>query len=256
MTIPEGDWELLHREMDGENGPEASARLRERLALEPELDACYRALLGVGRALSEVRLVDPPGEIVGDVMRRVRPGRRRLVPGRRWLAGLLAGHPALALASSLAVGVLAGVLAAGGGRMGRVEEASVSGTALSSARLQALPVIDEAHIEGFGMRASAAAHRKGDVVVAEIELESEHPVDLTIGVSGRDLRPSGFESADGPTAGEVLLDAAGLRARGLSSGRYLLVLRAVGSNPGSLQLRLESPQGGLEGRLRSGPSSR
>jgi hypothetical protein len=255
MTIVQSDWELLHREIDGENAPEVSARLHERLAREPELDACYQALLGVGRTLSEVGLVEPPVGILGDVMRRVRPGLPTAAPRAGGIAGWVARQPGLALAASLAVGVLAGVLVSGGGGAGRVQDVSVSGTALTSARLQTLPVIDEAHLEGSGMRASVVAHRKGDVVVAELEIESGSPVDLTVGVSGGSLRPSGFESADGRAVGPVVLDATGVHARRLPSGRYLLVLQAIGASSSELHIRVESPQGILDGHLRSGGSS-
>jgi anti-sigma factor RsiW len=254
MSISEGDWELLHREIDGENSPEVSARLKERLSREPELDACYRALLGVGRSLSEVGLVAPPEGIVGDVMQRVRPG----LPVRPWRGGLtgwVARQPGLALAASLAVGVLAGVLATGARESGRADQASVSATALPSARLQALPVVDETHFEGSGIEARVVAHRKGDVVIAEVEIRAGGPVDLTVGSRGGPLRPSGFESADGRPVGRVVLDATGLHAQGLTPGRYLLVLQAVGASPAGLQLRLESPQGVLEGHLSSGEAS-
>jgi hypothetical protein len=255
MSIPEGDWELLHREIDGENAPEVSARLHERLSREPELDECYRALLGVGRTLSEVGLVAPPEGIVGDVMRQVGPGRSFVAPRGGGLAGWVARQPRLALAASLAVGVLAGVLATAARQGGRAEQTSVSATALPSARLRALPVIDETRLEGSGMRARGVAHRRGDVVVAEVEIQSGSPVDLTVAWSGGALRPSGFESADGRPVGRVVLDPAGLQARGLASGRYLLILEAIGAGAAELQVRLESPQGTLEGRLSCGGSS-
>jgi hypothetical protein len=252
MSISEGDWELLHREVDGENAPEVSARLEERLAREPELDACYRALRGVGRTLSEVGLVAPPAGIVGDVMRRVRPGLPRLVPRAGGLAGWVVRQPRLALAASLAVGVLAGVLVTGARESGRTEQASLSATALPSARLQTLPVVDETRLEGSGMTVRAVAHRKGDVVVAEVQIHSGGPVDLTVGSTGGPLQPSGFESADGRLVGRVVLDATGLHAQGLTPGRYLSVLKSIGARAAELHFRLESPQGVLEGHLSSG----
>ena len=112
MSLSPADWELLHRDVDGEITEQESAELQERLAREPDLETSHRALVGLGRTLSQVDLVEPPAELAHDVMRRVKE-QRPSGAKEGWLFGLralVAQRPALALASSLSVGLLAGLL--------------------------------------------------------------------------------------------------------------------------------------------------
>ena len=134
MTLSRTDWELLHREVDGEISDSESAGLRERLAAEPELREAYQALTGVDRSLSDVGLVAPPPDLAADVMRQV---RRLSAPprGGPWLAPLSAwvtGQPMLALAATLAVGLLGGLLVTSLSERGLapLDESSVAGTLL------------------------------------------------------------------------------------------------------------------------------
>ena len=148
MSLSQADWELLHRVVDGEATEEESAELEKRLTREVELAESHQALLGVGRTLSEVRLIDPPPELVRDVMRlvRQRPQAADGVAKESWFLGLkewVTHRPALALASSLAVGLLAGLLVTGLSGRGLVplDESSISGTLLPPGPVAALPVI-------------------------------------------------------------------------------------------------------------------
>lgn len=255
MTRSERDWELLQREVDRENSSDASAALRERLAREPELVAHYQALDGVTDALRRVRLVEPPPELVRDVMSQVRQrafGRRpRVVAG---VFGRLATRPVLTLASTVAAGLVVGVLATSLTdrlRTGHIDESAVRGTVMPSTSLDGLRVIEEIEIGGPGMGATLVTRQQSDVVVAEIRIRGPRPLDVTVELDARALRPRGFESLDDLPTGAVALEEGLVRVRQAPAGRYLLTLAVLGPDPAPLRIRLEAGETTLEGQLRA-----
>jgi anti-sigma factor RsiW len=258
MSLSPADWELLHREIDGEATEIESAGLRERLAGEPELRAAYQALAGVGRSLSEVGLADPPPGLAPDVMRQVRLGAEP-APRWGWLAPLgawVARQPALALASSLAVGLLAGLLITSLSErgFGPLDEASVSGTLLPASGPAGLPVVDEARLVGPGIDAKSLMRRGIGVVVAEFEILSGGPVDVSVDVDAGGLQPRGFECVGGQPTGGAVIEAGRLRARQLTAGRCFVSLAVPESRPGPIAIRIRMEAGGerAEAVLRAG----
>jgi hypothetical protein len=254
MTLSPSDWELLHRELDGETTPSEKAALERRKAHEPELAACDRALLAVDRRLAEVGLVDPPPELARDVMRQV--ARRPLAP-QGWLPGLtgwVARKPALALAASLAIGLLGGLLVtslSGRGLLPRLDEGSVSGTLLPPGHLATLPVIDEAHLAGPGVRGTARTRRGPEGVVAELTIASEGPVDVTVEVDESVLRPRGFECPAGEPAGGVVVEPGRVELRRVPAGQCFVSLAVQGAGPATIAVHLQAGAGRAEATLRA-----
>jgi hypothetical protein len=255
MTLSPADWELLHREVDAETTEKESAELQERLAREPELASSHRALLGLGRTLSQVGLVDPPPELARDVMRQV---RQRAIVGTRggWLSGLsewVALRPALALASSLAVGLLAGLLVTGlfGRGLLPLDGDSISGTLLPLENLAALPVVDEARLEAPGIRATAVLRRGRGLVVAVLEIASDEPVDITVEVDANSLRPRGFECIGGEAVGGVTIEPGRVDIRQATAGRCVVNLVTLEPNPGPVAVRVETGTARAEATLRA-----
>ena len=82
--------ELLQRELDGENAPDESKELRQRLADDADARARHERLLGVARALDEVGQVEPPAGLLASVMRAVR-GLAQPQPRREGFLQALAG---------------------------------------------------------------------------------------------------------------------------------------------------------------------
>lgn len=254
MTISDRDWELLQREVDGQNPPEDSAALRERFSREPELEDQYRALQEVGRTLEQVGLVEPPEGLAHDVMRQVRQ-RALARPRGGALSVLFAGfmqRPALALASSLAVGVLAGVLVAGlvgQAPAGRIDERWVAGSILPSGHLGELPLIDKTVLEAPGLQATVATRQGPGVVVAELAITSPQPVDVVVELDGQALQPRAYGTPTAPAVGSVVLEADRVRIRQAGPGRYLLTLEVLRPDPAPLRIRLDSAEGSVSAEV-------
>lgn len=252
MTLSPDDWELLHRQVDGETTEKESAELEERLAREPLLATSHRALLGLGRTLSQVGLVDPPPELARDVMRQV---RQRPIAGARggWLSEWVARRSALALASSLGVGLLAGLLVTSlfGRGLRPLDGNSISGTLLPVEDLAALPILDEARLEAPGIRATAVIRRGRDLVVAELEISSDEPVDVTVEIDAKGLRPRGFECIGAEPVGGVTIEPERVFIRQATAGRCLVNLAAQGPDPGSIAVRVQTGTAQAQATLRA-----
>jgi hypothetical protein len=257
MTMTDHDWELLQREVDGENTTDESSALRERLAREPELVRQYQALAGVCDALDGVRLVEPPPQMVGDILRGIRQrayaDRPRVIGG---VFGRLAARPALTLVSTLAAGLVVGVLATtltGRLRPSPMDDRAVSGTVLTAGDLARLPLIQDLELGGASLGATVVT-RKGDgVIVAEVEIRSPRPLDLTVDLDPEALRPRGFVSLEDLPTGEVTLEEDHVRVRQAPAGRYLLTLDVLGTNPAPLRVTLGSGEDALEGVVGAAP---
>jgi len=252
------DRELLQRDIDGELSPPEQTALHDRLRADPALRAEYEKLLDVRRRLDEVGLVDPPPGLVSDVQRAVRLAVARGESRQgAWLGPLLARRPALALAATLAIGIGAGVLVAGllgQGSWPAVDESQVAGTILSPGRAD-LPVVDRVRLEGAGLRAEAVARMAAGIVVADLVIEPPRTAELFVETGGSGLQPRGFEALDGLTAAGAILEGGGVYLADASPGRYRLALAATAAGSGELRIRLQSPDGRIDGRLQVGPVS-
>jgi hypothetical protein len=67
--IPEEIDELMNRELDGENSPDESAKLREILSSDPDARHAFNQLRGFYGKLSRIPPVDPPPALFSSVMK-------------------------------------------------------------------------------------------------------------------------------------------------------------------------------------------
>jgi hypothetical protein len=255
VSAPRSDQELLQRDAFDETSPEERAALHQRLSADPALRAEHERLLDLRRRLDQVGLVDPPPGFVSDVRRAARQAGARGDRGA-WLAPLLARRPALALAASLAIGIGAGVLLSGflgQGSWPAVDESQVAGTILSRERAD-LPVVDRIRLEGAGLRAEAVARTGRGVVVADLVIEPPRTAEVFVETGGSGLRPRGFEALDGLAAGAIL-EAGGVYVADARPGHYRLALATTAAGSGEIRIRLQSPDGRVDGSLHLGPVS-
>lgn len=257
MSLTDADWELLHRDVDGETTPYERAELRRRLAAEPDLRAQHEALLDLAGRLGGLSLVDPPEGLRWTILHAVRQAAARRGGESPWGLALLARRPAFALAAALALGIGAGLSLSGllgEGRWSAVDESSVVGTALLGGHPD-LPVADRVRLEGAGLRAEAVARKAAGVVVVEVVIERPRTAALFVESSGSGLSPRGFLAPDGLPAAGAVLEAGGAYFADALPGRYRLILAPASEGSGELRIRLQSPDGRVDGTLQVGPVS-
>jgi hypothetical protein len=160
-------------------------------------------------------------------------GRGSEGPGRAWF-GL---RPGLALAATLALGLVAGVLLTVVAGPVRIDEGSVAGTARLPGHRVELPVIDEVHFGEGALEAVARLRRSPQGVLAEVEIRGAGPADLTLEVDGETLRPTGFECAGAVPAGGGTLEPDRVEVRGARAGRCFVSLTVLGRKPGPVTVR-------------------
>jgi hypothetical protein len=245
----------LHREIDGENTPEESGRLREELQGSPDARARLEGLRRLARDLDAVPRADPPGDLVDDVMRVVRsralPARRR--PGwREAMVAALVRQPALSFGGALAAGMVIGALLGGVGDSTRLDDKS-GGTMLPAGRI-ALPEIDRAVLTGVGLHGEAVLSRAEGQVEFRVRLDGPSPVDLVATFDGHELEPIAFDR-NGAGVGEIVLGPDSLRVREAGPGDYVLrfALTRQGAADDCPSGEPSCPSSGVRVRLERGP---
>lgn len=218
------DDSALNQEIDGQNSPEESARLRDELARSPELRARYERLVGVVRTLEAVPPAEPPPGLTAQIMRAVRARARSARPWTSWgeaVRSALARQPVLGLGSAVAAGLVLGAFLAGVGEPLRLEDKS-GGTMLSGGALD-LREIDRAELLGDGYRGEVVVREGIGWIELRVRLEGRPPLDLTASFDLRELFPQGVDLQGAPAA-RVALGPDSLHLREAGAGDYVVRL--------------------------------
>lgn len=110
--------ELIHREIDGENSPNESARLKEYLVENKEARLLYEELAAASRMLSTVQEVEPSSNLKKRILNGIQPSRyaprerATLLSGIKNLTENIFATPShkMKYAYTFAFGLLAGVI--------------------------------------------------------------------------------------------------------------------------------------------------
>ena len=256
--IGRGDEELLNREIDGENMPEESAALRERLARDPEMQARHGRLRELARMLATVKAAEPPPRLAEEVLRMINRSQRERLQRGSWLDALGAAFGrtpvlryAYTFASGLAVGVVLLAFLGPTSTPTGSDRSLLSGTVLPESRRDQLRLIDQKDFIVGRTRGSATTKRSGGLIVTEIELSGAAPVDVALEFDHNLFTLLAFERS-GWTANGISASATDLRFRHLGAGRYAAVLGVKEGRLPPLRLVLEGGEGRLERTLATG----
>jgi hypothetical protein len=232
--------DLVQREVDRQTTPEESRALQELAERRADVSAYLERIRGVSRQLEAMEPIEPPPDLMEEVMRTVR--RTPHAPPVGWLETLrLALRPttlryAGAFAGGIALGALV-VALAGTSPLSRNDRPALSGTMLPGDRRAGLATVDHARLEVEGVRADALARAGGGLVEVELQLASDRAVDVSLGFDGRTLSPVSFERSR-PGDDDVRLGADQVQLRHVGQGRYVFRLETREASPSVLRLKL------------------
>ena len=241
----------LNQEIDGQNSPEQSARLREELDRSPDLRARYERLVGLVRTLEAVPPAEPPPGLTEQIMRVVRARARSAHPWAGWgetVRTALTRQPALGLGSALAAGLVLGAFLAGVGEPLHLEQKS-GGTMLSGGSLD-LQEVDRAVLVGDGYRGEVVVREGSAGIELRVHLEGRPPLDLVATFDPRELTPLGFDLLGAP-AGRVVFGPDSLHIWEAGAGDYVVRLGVREPASSGVQVRLgRDPAPGVEKTLK------
>lgn len=249
------DEELLHREIDGENSAEESARLKDLMAAHAELRAYYERLSTLAQTLANAEKVGVPPGLARKVMRSIRR-RERFAALREGLLDTFrfafTRRPVLGYAATLAAGLVLGTLLAALADktppFWRRDVSYLSGTMLPDNRLRRLQLVAEQSFAAEGIQGKASTKLGDNLVLAEIQLDSSRAVDVTIEFDSNALSVLAFERS-GASGGGVALGPRQLRLQHIGEATYRMVLGVKKPVPSPLRLRLAAADVSLERTL-------
>lgn len=240
MSEP-GREELLHAELDGTASAADSARLRALLEEEPETAARFEALRRASGELSRAERLEPPPDLLEDVMAAVRERPHAVAARPAWveaLRGLLAPVPLAACAAALVVGVVLGALLPDGFGASPAVRESLSGTALPHGRLGGPADAPPLPIRAEGVTGEATARLEGELLVVEVRLDARQPVEMRLTLDGAEARPRAFETIR-PGGADVAMGSREVRfSHRDGEGRYRIALEVGPRSEGTLRLFL------------------
>ena len=259
--IPREYERLLQAELDGENTPAESARLRDWLARSPEGRARRAELEAMFRVVARVGPVEVPADLRQAVLEAIAAGQADAPPAPGWresFAAALGRRPGLRRAATLAAGVVLGIAAvslvgrwpAGPGR----EPLAVSGTLLPATAASGRTVGDRHILTADGLSFALETNRTG----AEAELRLEG------GPAGRVLVALDFDRRRLAVAGVDWADPAGAALRS-GPGRLeldfapfapaVVRLRVTGGGDAEIRVRLHAAGRTARVRLHTGEAA-
>jgi hypothetical protein len=256
--------EILNAKIDVGISAEEAAVLDEYLANHPEAQAYAEDLDGLCRVLKEVKEVEPPVDLKQEILGQIRdtasvpPVSQATVdlPDEdSWWATLVQTvrswmRPQLAYA--FATGVVASVLLivvfAGGLSRLRLDEGSVPGSMLPVEE-SAFELVDSTELQLGSVHAIATASRFENMLLAEVRVESETPVEMLLQARGAQIAPLGFQQAR-ESSGAIRLEAGDVAVTHVGQNTYWVLLTAGGT--GDLRVRLQVGSEIVEETLRTG----
>lgn len=238
--------ELIHGELDGENGPAEHEELERRLAGSAEARGELEGLRKLKSLLEDLPDAAPPAEIGQAVMSRIRGGPRpadrpRLVSGNRPRRASWIGMAAAMAATITGIALILGRTP----DLPQLDPSVLSGTMGRPAGPGSRLTLSEGPVSG-----SILLHRSSAGLALEVDLDAERPVEVTAGSEGAQLELRGFVRVDGMPARMASVDGQ-IHVVHNGNQHYALVMSSRGATASALDVAVYE-DGNLvgQGRLR------
>jgi hypothetical protein len=257
MAIEQETIDLINAEIDGTISMEGRASLDRLVAQSPEIRALREDLRSVCTGLDRLELLDPPAELVDDILLRTQQSSRAVAGNRgvaAWLAGLF-GIPVVRYGLSFATGVIVTFSLISSDQASREafdDVTSLVGT-MSADRGASGPLTteDSLSLTLSELAGSVDLKSSGSLMILDFDLVSEFPVEIVATFDDRDIWFNGFAQLE--SQGTSVAAASGrVTVRMEGQRRYAVYLHNAGQDAATVRLEFATADGVFhEGELSS-----
>jgi hypothetical protein len=236
--------ELIHREFDGLNSPEASAQLKDYLAANSAAQQFYDEMRATASLLQEVKTVEPPAHLPYLIMSRLpanRYGARAqtswIAELREWLEVKFDFKYVYAFAGGLVVGVALLVLVTRT-TMAPVDSEQLTGTMIQRDEKNEFKPIKNLEINRDDVTGSIEVKQSAEAVRMELRLASTQPLELTISFDDKRLHFRSLTMLDDSALDEAILISGAVQLTHAGNKRYAVVLTKTARETSTLEFKI------------------
>lgn len=186
--------ELMHREIDGLNSADDSARLSEYLKSHPEYAHTYDELRDLSSMLNAVEDLSPRAHVSARIMKKVselsgtRQGSRRLFDVVRSMNL----RPALIFAGGLALGCLLIVSLSRYATDSSADARHLLGAFVGRNSLDEMETVGTTSLDGNGLTGTVTTKRSSNMILLNVDVHAARETTLRMTFNVNDVRFKGF----------------------------------------------------------------
>lgn len=243
--------ELIHQEIDAENSPDQTAKLKAYLAQNTETRKLYDELVAAANVLREVNAVEPPRNFKKNILRSIQPNRytaraKKPAPGGiRSLVDMLFGAPSYQLkyAFVFACGLMAGLfiyalMSNTSQQQAGIDNSNLYGTMAWLDTAGNFAAVDSMAVDLEVGRVSMQVKSSPKQVIAELHLNTIKETTIQLEFEENDLGFSGVSQASSQAGASFSSDGHTLKFINLGENQYLIAFANKTSAVSSLRFKL------------------
>ncbi len=242
--------ELIHQEIDAENAPDETAKLKAYLAQNTEARKLYDELVAAANMLREVNAVEPPRNLKKSILRSIQPDRyavraKKPAPGGiRSLLDMLFGAPSYQIkyAYVFAFGLMTGLfiyalMSNTGQQQAVIDNSNLYGTMAWLDATEDFQAVDSMAVNLEVGRVSMRVKSSAKQVIAELRLNTIKETKIQLEFEENDLGFSGVSQANSRAGAAFSSNGHTLKFINLGENQYLIVF--ANKTPGASLLRFK-----------------
>lgn len=244
--------ELIHQEIDAENTPDETAKLKAFLAKNTEARKLYDELAAAAGMLREVKAVEPPGNLKNNILRSIQPDRyaarakKPVLGGIKSVVDMLFGAPSYQLkyAFAFAFGLMAGLfiyaLMSGTSQQQQagIDNSNLYGTMAWLEAAGNFKAVDSMAVDLEAGRVSMLVKSSPKQVIAELHLNTIEETKIQLEFDGNDLGFSGVSQASSRAGVAFNSDGHTLKFINRGENQYLIAFANKTQDESLLRFKL------------------
>jgi hypothetical protein len=235
--------ELMHREIDGLNTADESARLSEYLKGHADYAQMYDELRDLSTMLGSVKDLTPRKHLTAKIMKSVRElsASHRQSPRSFEFFRSLSLRPVMIFASGLALGCILIVSLSKYSGDSSVDARHLLGTFVGRNSLDEMVTVGSASLEGEGVNGALTAKRSDDLILLNVSVHASHETTLRMTYNADEVRFKGFVNIENGSTTAATVGGGELRCTFSGEHAYAIIFDVT--NPRTSSLGVEMMNG-------------